>query len=335
MKPIPSVSTFPTLVQDYFSDRLIAQRDASGCTVAAYRDAFRLLLHFMQIRLHKPPVAITLNDLSSRLILAFLEYLEKERHNTVRTRNARLAALRSFLHYVAQREPALLANVERVLAIPFKRCDRPMVGYLTRPEIQAVIEAPDPATWSGRRDRVMFEVFYNTGARVSEIVALNRADIGLGSRATALIRGKGRKERSLPLWSRTRRHIKSWLAEIPNDPAVALFPNRNGTRLTRSGIETRLSEAVAVARTRCATLRGRQISPHVLRHTTAMHLLQSGVDITVIALWLGHESPETTHMYIEADLAMKRRALSRLRSPALAMKPFKPSDTLLAFLDRL
>lgn len=335
MKPIPSTSTFSALVQDYFSDRLIAQRDASGCTVAAYRDAFRLLLRFMQIRLHKPPVAITLDDLSSRVILAFLDYLEKERHNTVRTRNARLAALRSFLHYVAQREPALLANVERVLAIPFKRYDRSMVGYLTRPEIQAVIEAPDPATWSGRRDRVMFEVFYNTGARVSEIVALNRADIGLGARATILIHGKGRKERSLPLWSRTRRHIKSWLAEIPNDRVAALFPNRNGTRLTRSGIETRLSDAVAVARTRCATLRGRQISPHVLRHTTAMHLLQSGVDITVIALWLGHESPETTHMYIEADLAMKRRALSRLRSPTSATQPFKPSDTLLAFLDRL
>jgi integrase/recombinase XerD len=335
MKSLPIGSTFSALLQDYFCERLIAQRHASSGTVATYRDTFRLLLRFLQNRPRKPPVAVTVTDLNSRTILAFLDHLERDRHNTARTRNARPATIRSFLHYVAQREPASLRNVERALAIPFKRYDRRVVGYLTRPEIEALIDAPDPTTWSGRRDRVMFELLYNTGARVSEILGITRADISLGARATVLLHGKGRKERTLPLWSRTRTHLKAWFGEIRNDPSTPLLPNRSGARMTRSGVAARLREAVTLARTRCVTLRNRTLSPHVLRHTTAMHLLQSGVDLTVIALWLGHESPETTHIYLEADLAMKRRALDRLRSPDSPTHRFRPSDKLLAFLDRL
>jgi site-specific recombinase XerD len=268
-------------------------------------------------------------------VLAFLDYLERERRNAVRSRNARLAALRSFFQYAASRDPAHLPVIQRVLAIPPKRHDRPLLGFLTREEVVAVQAAAHRRTWSGRRDHVMFATLYNSGARVSEIVALRRTDFADGRPATLRLRGKGRKERAVPLWTSTAQHIRAWSAENPAPPEAPLFPNRGLTPMTRSGIAFRLRLAVTEAAAGCPSLRGRRISPHTFRHTTAMHLLQAGIDITVIALWLGHESPTTTHGYVEADLEMKRRALDKL--PEIRHRPARMDrrDDVLAFLDGL
>ncbi len=328
-------STFACLLQDYFGQRLISQRDASPRTVASYRDTFCLLLRFSEQRLGKSPVALTLGDLDATLILAFLDHLEQNRKNAVRSRNLRLAAIRSFFHYAALREPTALPTVQQVLAIPFKRFDRRVVDYLSLEEVEALLAAPDAATWSGHRDRTMFATLYNTGARVSEIAGLNIGDVEVATTATVRLRGKGRKERTVPLWRTTRDQIREWLRHTGDKPASPLFANRRGERLTRSGIQVRLRAAVEKASVNCPTLRGRRISPHTFRHTTAMHLLQSGVDITVIALWLGHASPATTHIYVEADLAMKQRALSKLERPAGSPFRFRPTDRLLAFLEAL
>jgi integrase/recombinase XerD len=251
------------------------------------------------------------------------------------SRNARLAALRSFFHYVAIRDPLQLPLVGRVLAIPTKRHDRPMLGFLSREEVDAVQAAPDRTTWSGRRDHVLFAALYNTGARVSEIADLRAVDFTANPTATLHLRGKGRKERVVPLWKTTGRLLAAWLAENGRAPERPLFPNRDGRRMSRSGVASRLRLAVTKASSACPSLRGRHISPHTLRHTTAMHLLQAGVDITVIALWLGHESPATTHAYVEANLAMKKTALDKLAEPAHRRVRFVPSDDLLSFLDRL
>lgn len=323
---------FPTLLQDFFCERLIKQQNASPRTVASYRDSFRLLLRFAHDRTRRSPSDLTVDDLDAPLLLAFLDHLEKERRNSIQSRNARLAAIRSFLKYVALREPAALPAIQRALAIPFKRFDRAVVEHLSRDEIGALLDAPNPATWSGRRDRVMLETFYNTGARVSEIIGLRVRDLlGVGLR----IHGKGRKERTVPLWRRTKTHLQQWLRQVSPDPEWPLFPNRAGGRLTRSGVEARLRAALATATARCPTLSRRRVSPHTIRHTTAMHLLQSGVDITVIALWLGHESPTTTHRYMEADLAMKKRAIDKVQEPAVPAARFRPSDRVLAFLESL
>lgn len=327
---------FPALLQDFFCQRLIGQRNVTARTVASYRDAFRLLLPYAESRLHRPPVAVTLADLDAPLILGFLDHLERERGNSVRTRNLRLVAIRSFLRYAAHRDPTALPTVERVLAIPMKRFDRPLLGFLSAAEIQAILDAPDRSTWSGERDHTMLTTFYNTGARVSEVIALRVADVDLASGAAAVrICGKGRKERMTPLWRSTARLIGSWLDRTSREPGAPLFSNRHGRPLSRSGVEQRLHAAVATAQERCPSLRGQQISPHTLRHTTAMHLLQSGVDLTVIALWLGHESPATTHRYLEADLEMKERALQALQEPPSRKLRFRASDKLLAFLDSL
>jgi site-specific recombinase XerD len=329
-------SAFPTLLQDFFCQRLINQQNASPRTVASYRDSFRLLLRFAQQRMRKTPADFTLIDIDAPLVLAFLNHIEKERSNVITSRNVRLAAIRSFMKYVALREPAALATVQRVLAIPFKRFDRAVVEHLSRDEIDALLNAPDRATWSGRRDRVMLETFYNTGARVSEIVALDVGDLSVGTSASLRIRGKGRKERTVPLWKRTSAHLREWLRSLSSSrPTDPLFPGRIGRRLTRSGVEARLRDAVAATSKTCPSIGRRRVSPHVLRHTTAMHLLQSGVDITVIALWLGHESPTTTHRYMEADLAMKERALAKLSGPTVTGARFRPSDRLIAFLETL
>jgi integrase/recombinase XerD len=326
---------FATLLQDFFCLRLLAQRNASPRTIATYRDAFRLLLGYVQKHHRKAPAALSLADLDAPLVLAFLDHLERDRHNTIRSRNARLAALRSFFHYAASRDPEHLPVVQRVLAIPQKRHDRPLLGFLTREEIIAVQAAADSRTWSGRRDHVLLATLYNSGARVSEIISLRRADFSDGRTATLHLRGKGRKERVVPLWTSTSRLIHSWIAANPAPVDAPLFPNRGLAAMTRSGVAFRLRLAVSRAVDRCPSLRGRRISPHTLRHTTAMHLLQAGIDITVIALWLGHASPTTTHAYVEADLDMKRRALDRL--PGVPQRRVRPKmrDDLLAFLDGL
>ena len=335
MKPPPLAPTFPVLLQDFFCQHLISQRDVSPMTVAAYRDTFRILLDYVEGRRHKHPADLVLSDLDAPCILAFLDHLEKERKNAVRSRNARLAAIRAFLKYAAVRDLASLPSIQRVLAIPFKRFDRPLLGYLSRQEMQAILDAPASTTFSGQRDRVLFALMYNTGARVSEIAALKVADISLDGSPSVRIYGKGRKERSVPLWKTTVRQLRQWLKRRKGDSESSLLPNAAGRALTRSGIENRLREAIRVATRSQPTLSGRKISPHTLRHTTAMHLLQSGVDITVIALWLGHESPATTHTYIEADLSLKERALGKLQEPARRRLRYKPSDKLLQFLEGL
>jgi integrase/recombinase XerD len=329
------VPAFATLVQDYFCQRLIAQRDASQATVASYRDTFRLLLGYARDRTRKKPTELVLADIDAPLVLAFLAHLERDRGNSPRTRNARFAAIRSFLQFAALKCPASLPSIQRVLAIPMKRFDRRVLGFLTREEVTAIIDAPDCTTWTGRRDHAMLATFYNTGARVSEIADARVADLSTDRRRCLRVHGKGRKERVVPLWRSTCRLLSAWLHETRSSSDAPLFAARGGGRISRSGIEDRLASAVTTAVSSCPTLRGRRISPHTLRHTTAMHLLQSGGDVTVIALWLGHESPATTHMYIEADLAMKKRALDKLADPHSRSKRLVPSDALLAFLDGL
>lgn len=328
--------SFSTLLQRFFVEHLGRQRAVSPCTVAAYRDTFRLLLSFAEAKIGKAPTALALVDLDVRLILSFLDHLEKERRNGVRSRNARLAALRSFLKYAAHHDLTALPVIEQALAIPMKRFDRRVLGFLSRQEIQTILEAPDPRTWAGQRDRALFSLMYNTGARVSEVIGLRVGDVVIDGSAAVHLHGKGRKERSVPLWRPTARLIRGWkrrLDDAGNDNC--LFPNRGGGRMARSNVTQRLELAVSAAAQHHPQLAHRSISPHTIRHTTAMHLLQSGVDITVIALWLGHESPATTHMYLEADLSMKERTLNRLQPLGTSLGRYRPPDQLMQFLQSL
>lgn len=332
--PAPT-PTFPALVQAFFCERLVSQRDVSPRTVESYRDAFRLLLAFAEKHLRKAPTSITLSELDAPLVLAFLDHLEKERGNTARSRNLRLTAIRSFMRFACARDPTAMPTAQRVLAIPSKRFDRPLVGFLSRQEMEAILVAPDGSTWSGRRDRALLATLYNTGARVSEIIGVRRRDVTLAKSASVRLHGKGRKERGVPLWRTTADALRTWLPQIPEAPEQPVFPNKERVGMTRSGVEDRLDAAVRAATASCPTLLDRRVSPHVIRHTTAMHLLQSGVDATVIALWLGHESPVTTHLYIESDLKMKERALSALQPAEAGRTRYVPGDRLLAFLDSL
>jgi site-specific recombinase XerD len=323
------------LLQGFFCQRLMQQRHASPRTVSGYRDAFRLLLRFAEYHTGRPIAQLSLSDLDAPLVLAFLDDLEARRRNTVRSRNARLAAIRAFLHYAAVEEPTALPGIQQVLAIPMKRFDQPLVGFLSRAEVEAILQAPDNQTWSGQRDRALLITLYNTGARVSEIIAVRRVDLEREHGQALHLHGKGRKERVVPLWKRTARMLQKWLPRIGPEPQQPLFPNRFNQAMTRSGVASCLRQATRAATPRCPSLKGKCVSPHSVRHTTAMHLLQAGVDITVIALWLGHESVLTTHKYLEADLKMKEHALAALQPPAVAATRFKPSNALLAFLDSL
>jgi site-specific recombinase XerD len=333
----PPAVDFPALLQRFFGERLIHQQNASKHTVAAYRDTFRLLLRYIYNKFRIAPSDLTFEHLSPDTITAFLQYVETERRNSIRTRNARLAAIRSFLHYAVALDPSSIATIQRVLAIPMKRFHRPIVGFLSREEISAVLDAPDLQTWSGRRDRALFMTLYNTGARVSEIIGVVLDDLDLGRCAFLTLHGKGRKERTVPLWRGTVRELKKWIDElVSSKPDTSLFPAASGKKLSRSGVEHRLQLAVMAATSPCPSLKNKVITPHTIRHTTAMHLLKSGVDLSVIALWLGHESPTTTHMYMEADLAMKQRALASLDEPSVRRaNRYRPSDKLLQFLEAL
>ena len=326
---------FSQLVQDFFLRRLIAQRGASGRTIEAYRDAFELLFRFAEDRTGKPPSALQLADLDAPLVLDFLDHLETVRGNCARTRNARLAAIHSFMRYAALRDPASLPVTGRVLAIPAKRFDRPVLGYLTREQVAAILAAPDRGTWSGHRDQVLFATAYNTGARVSELTALRVRDVLLDRQTAVHLHGKGRKQRVIPLWKTTAAELRRWLDKTSAAPDAPVFPSRAGSPLTRSGIRDRLDRAVAAAEQHCPSLHGQHITPHTLRHSTAMHLLQSGTDLAVIALWLGHSSPAVTHQYLEADLAAKEAVLQRLTDPSPVPARFQPGDRLLAFLEGL
>jgi integrase/recombinase XerD len=326
---------FPNLIRDFFCDRLRNQQNVSPHTVASYRDTFRLLFTFLRKERNTRPTELTLAEIDAPTVLKFLAHLESARGNSVRTRNARLAAIRAFVGYASARDPTALPVAKRVLAIPQKRFDRPLLAYLTRTEIEAVLNAPDRTEWSGRRDHVLFTVMYNTGMRVSEVIGLRCSDIDVGPCASVRIHGKGRKDRCVPLWKATAALVKAWLTENVFSDDAALFPNRHGRPLSRSGVEDRLHRAVTTAVDHCPPLKEKNVSPHTLRHTTAMHLLQAGVDMTVIALWLGHESCETTHLYVEADLEMKRRVLDQIDAPSIKAKRRRKSDELLDFLDGL
>jgi len=337
MRKQPKVQPlFPALVQAYFTEYLTQQRALSAQTIAAYRDGFVLFLGFVESRLGKSPNAITLADITPDMIIAFLDHLERQRHNSVRSRNARLAALRSFLKFAAHRDVASLQVIERALGVPVKRFERQMFGYLSREEMLTVIGSPDDS-WLSQRDHVLFLLMYNTGARVSEIIGIKVSDVVLDEHAACVhLRGKGRKQRSVPLWRSTVKAVRAWLRLNPEvQPASPLLPNRNDHVMTRTNVALRLALAVKRATDSCPALAKRRVSPHTIRHTTAMHLLQAGVDISVIALWLGHESPITTHHYVEADLAMKERALAKLHEPEAKIQRYRAPDSLIIFLKTL
>jgi integrase/recombinase XerD len=326
---------FGQLVQDFFLRRLVAQRGASARTVESYRDAFELLFGYLEQRTGKPPSALRMADLDAPAVLDFLDHLETGRGNSVRTRNARLAAIHSFMRYAAIRDPASLPITGRVLAIPAKRFDRPVLGYLSREQVAAILSAPDRSTWSGRRDAVLLATAYNTGARVSELTALRVRDVLLDRQSAVHLHGKGRKQRAIPLWKNTAAELRGWLNQIPSAPDAPVFPNRTGAPMSRSGVRDRLDRTVTAAEQDCPSLHGQHVTPHTLRHSTAMHLLQSGTDLAVIALWLGHSSPAVTHQYLEADLAAKEAVLQRLTDPSPTPTRFHPGDQLLAFLQDL
>lgn len=334
MSALPWPQRLPQFVQAFFQ-HLQAQQNARPATVASYRDTLRLLAEFTQQRTGRPPSRQRLTDWDAPRLVQFLQHLENHRHNTVATRNARLAALRSFLRFVGHQEPSAARWVARGLAIPEKRYDRPLLGFLTAAELSAVLRAPNRQTVSGQRDFWLFTLLYETGARVSELLALNRQDWQLGATPTVQLQGKGRKRRALPLRRTTARSLARWLAQTPALPQAPVFRNRHGQRLTRFGATKRLRLALQQAGARCPSLRQRPVSLHTFRHTTAMHLLQAGVDITVIALWLGHEQLTTTHHYVELDLDLKARCLRHLPPLPRLVRHFKPADSLLAFLEGL
>lgn len=324
----------PTL-QAFFTERLIRQLHASPNTIAAYRDTFRLLLGFVSERAATAPSKLGFDDLDATTITAFLTHLETERHNSARTCNARLAAVRSLFRYAALRHPEHAAVIERVLAVPQKRHDKALVAFLTHDEVDALLDAPDRSRWEGRRDHAMMLVAIQTGLRVSELTGLNCGDISLGAGAHVRCQGKGRKERVTPLLAQTVAVVGVWLAERQGQPNEPLFPTRTGRRLTRDAVKRRVAKHASVAATACPSLRSKRVSPHVLRHSCAMSLLQSGVDSTVIALWLGHADVQSTQIYIHADMTMKERALARTTPNSTPPGRYRPPDPLLAFLESL
>ena len=330
-----ALPSFAALVQSFFSEHLTQQRAVSPCTVATYRDAFVLFLNFATGHLHKQPTAIRLDDLTPTLILAFLDHLEHERGNTVRTRNARLAMLRTFLKFAGHRDVGALGVIEQALGVPMKRFERPILGFLSPEEMLAIIGKPG-TTWTSRRDHLLWQMLYNTGARVSEIIGVCVSDVLLDGVACVHLHGKGRKQRTMPLWRSTAKAIRTWLKFNPElTPTSPLLPNREGHQMTRTNVAQRLALAVSAATPAMPSLGDHRISPHTIRHTTAMHLLQSGESIEGIALWLGHESPTTTHQYTQANLAMKERTLAKLKDPATQSGRFRASDSLLDFLKTL
>ena len=327
--------SFAVLLERFFTQRLIAQRQASPHTIASYRDTFRLLLEFVQHRLRKPPSRLALSDIDAPLIGLFLDDLEKTRRNTARTRNLRLTAIRSFFRYAAYEEPMQASLIQRALAIPSKRQEKKLVGFLTRSEIEALLDAPNQLSWGGRRDHAFVLMALQTGMRLSEITALRRNDIVLGPGAHVRCHGKGRKERCTPLAKQTVTALRAWLKEPSRGSPEMLFPNARGGRLSADGVQYLVAKHTAVARQKCASLRQKRVSPHILRHTAAMELLQAGVDRSIIALWLGHESIETTQLYLDANLSLKEQALAKTTPLNGRSGRYRPDDQLLHFLKNL
>lgn len=323
------------LLERFFTQRLMQQRQASPHTISAYRDTFRQLLKFVEPRLHKAPAQLRFEDIDATLIGAFLDHLEQHRGVSARSRNLRLTAIRSFFRYAAFETPDHAAQIQRVLAIPNKRFTRTLVTFLTRPEVDALLAAPDRHTWFGRRDHAFLLVAVQTGLRLSEMTGLQRADLILGTGAHVRVIGKGRKERCTPLAKPTIAVLKAWLREPQRGHAPVLFPNARGDRLSPDGVRYLLSKHCAAAAKVCPSLQQKRVTVHCLRHTLAMDLLQAGVDRSVIALWLGHESVETTQIYLDATLAMKEQALNRTTPPAARAGRYRPGDPLLRFLNSL
>ncbi len=329
------MSALAPVMEGFFTERLIGQRRASAHTVASYRDTFRLLLGFAQGRTGKAPSKLTIEDLDAVVMGAFLDHLEAERHNSVRTRNNRLAAIHSLFAYAALRHPEHAALIQRVLAIPAKRTDRRLVSFLTDDEVNALLAAPDRSTWVGRRDHAVLLVGIQTGLRVSELTALACGDIELGAGAHLRCHGKGRKERITPLTTEVRTVLQAWLAERDGESGDAVFPSRRGAPLSSDAVAVLVTRHARTAARRCPSMLTKTVTPHVLRHTCAMRLLAVGVDTSVIALWLGHEGVETTQIYLHADLAIKERALARTAPTGTTAGRYRAPDSLLAFLEAL
>jgi integrase/recombinase XerD len=329
------VSALAPTLQAFFTNRLARQRQASGHTIAAYRDAIKLLLVFAERQTGKPPSRLDIADLDAPLIGAFLTQLETSRGNSVRTRNARLAAIHSLFRYAALRHPEDAAVIARVLAIPPKRFDKALITYLTEQEITALLAAPDQDTWTGRRDHALLMLACQTGLRATELTSLTIGDVHLGTGAHVSCLGKGRKQRITPLTATTVTVLDAWLAEHAALPADPLFITRRGTPLSRDALERRIARYTANAALSCPTLREKKVSPHVLRHSAAMRLLNAGIDTSVIALWMGHENIATTQVYIHADLALKERAIARTAPQDTPPGRYQPPDAVLAFLDGL
>jgi site-specific recombinase XerD len=328
-------STFPELLQAFFTGRLMGERNVSSHTIANYRDTFRLLIAFAERCLKKPPSKMAVEDLDASFILRFLDSLEKERGNTPRTRNCRLAGIHSFFTYVALQEPALGAVAQRVLAIQGKRSAKNPVRYLTRAEMDALLAAPDQTIWSGLRDRTLLLLALETGFRVSELIGLRWQDVVFGTGAHVKCMGKGRKTRCIPLRKETEAAMRSWQQRQSGQPANPVFSSARGQALSRDGVEYLLSQHVKTARVQCLSLKNKRVTPHVLRHSTAMTLLQHGVDCSVIALWLGHESMETTQVYLHANLELKEQALAKTEPFKGRTARYHPPDHLKAFLQSL
>jgi site-specific recombinase XerD len=326
---------FAALLERFFTQRLMQQRQASVHTIASYRDTFKLLLEFVQRRLRKAPSALTLEDIDAPLVTDFLDEQERVRGVTVRTRNLRLTAVHSFFRYTAFEMPTHSEHIQRVLAIPAKRFTRALVPFLTRQEVDALLAAPDQRTWSGRRDHALLLLAVQTGLRLSELTGLRREDLYFDTGAHVRVIGKGRKERCTPLSKSTRAVLAAWVREPPRAEDQPLFPNARGGQLSAHGVHYLLHKHVAAATGKCSSLKNKRVSPHVLRHTTAMDLLQAGVDCSVIALWLGHESVETTQVYLDANLALKQEVLDRTTPPNGRPGRYRPDDRLLAFLKGL
>jgi site-specific recombinase XerD len=324
----------PTL-QAFFTDRLTNQLGASEHTIAAYRDTWRLLLGFAAAHTGVAPTRLDIADLDAALLSAFLNHLENERGNSIRTRNCRLAAIHSTFTFAALRHPEHAETIARVLAIQPKRYDRHQVTYLTRTEVTALLGAADRDTWTGRRDRAWIQLAVTAGLRVAELTALTRGDLNLDTGAHVICHGKGRRDRTTPLTAETVAVLRTWTKELPNSPTLALFPTRTGQAMSSDTVSARLNLHTAEAASRCLSLSSKRVTPHVLRHTAAMRLLDAGVDIMTIALWLGHASIDTTQIYIHADLALKERAIARTTPTGIRPGRYRPGDRLLAFLEAL
>ena len=326
---------FPALFQRFFIDRLGSQMEASPNTIAGYRDTFRLLLRFATAKLGKQPMKLHMEDFGIDLIADFLLHIESTRHNSARSRNTRLAAIRSFFRFVAMSEPEYMLQCQKIIAMPSKRYVRRVIDFLDGREMDALLAAPDLSKWIGRRDHAILLLSLRTGLRVSEIANLRCRDIFFGPGAHIRCEGKGRKQRCTPIRRDSLKTLEAWCKERAGAPLDPVFPSIRGDKLSCDALERIVQKYVCIAAPKCASLKTKRVSPHVLRHSTAMELLQNGVDPTVIALWLGHESVETTQMYVHADMRLKEQALSRVNSNQTKSSRFRPTDELLAFLESL